>query len=345
MNSSNQNCLEAQWYLAHGDVTVSGILRASPDDFIVNEQISFEPSGDGQHVYLKIRKRELNTRDVIDRLARVASCKSSMVGYAGLKDRNAVTTQWFSVDLAGKSEPDWDTLNANDLQVLDTIRHNRKLKVGAITANHFNIIVRQLSGITDTLDEKLELIHKSGVPNYFGEQRFGHDNANVIKVLRWFAGECKTPRRQQRSMLLSAARSWLFNNVLSERVTRKTWDTPTPGDVMSLRGSRSVFVPDEIDEGIVLRCRSGDICPTGPLWGKGELTTSGDVRQLEMVIAAENELITQGLEKEGLQQQRRALRVFPDELQWQINKDGLELSFQLPSGSYATAVLREVVNT
>ena len=345
MNLSNQYCPDDPLALAHGPVSASGILRASADDFIVDEQISFEPSGEGQHVYLKLRKRELNTRDVVERLASLAQCKSSAVGYAGLKDRNAVTSQWFSVDLAGRSEPDWMALNANDLQVLETTRHNRKLKIGAIADNSFTIVVRQLSGDLVTLQDKLRTLQESGVPNYFGEQRFGNDNNNVKKALRWFKGESKSPRRHQRSMFLSAARSYVFNKVLSERVVRGTWNAPMPGDVMSLKGSRSFFVPDTIDDDIIARSNNGDICPTGPLWGKGELASSGEVKQLETEIADKNQLLVQGLEKEGLQQQRRALRVFPENFLWQINQDSLELSFRLPSGSYATSVLREIVNT
>lgn len=344
MERENQHNFEQPFAQAYGAVNASGIMRDCVDDFIVEEKLSFQPTAEGQHAYLNIRKRDLNTVDVVNRLAKFLQCKPSSIGYAGLKDKRAVTSQWFSADLRGSPDPDWSGLNAKDLEILEVTRHSRKLKIGAIAENGFDIVIRHLQGDAGELEQKLLAVKQQGVPNYFGEQRFGKDYANARKALRWFAGEAKAPKKHQRSMVISAARSYLFNAVLSKRVEQGSWNTPLMGDVMGLRGSRSYFVPDLIDGSVLQRCSSGDISPTGPLWGDGDLPVTGGVQDLELDIASQHQVLIKGLVAQGLQQQRRALRVMLDDLQWVIDNDSLKLSFRLPSGSYATSVLREMIN-
>lgn len=345
MSELNFNYQNSELAFAYGPVIASAIFRRDLEDFQVTEQLSFEPDQQGQHVLLSICKRDLNTQDVVDALVKLAQVKPIAVGYAGLKDKRAVTTQWFSVDLAGKPDPDWASLNCESIQVLKVERHSRKLKRGAIANNQFTILLRDINGPKDQLLEKLEKIKISAVPNYFGEQRFGNNQSNVKKAIQWFSGQSKAPHKRKRSIILSSARSYLFNQLLSHRVEQATWNQPMAGDVMMLRGTKSFFVPEDIDDTIVERCTSGDISVTGALWGQGELSSSGIVFKYEQSIAERHKVLADGLVAQGLQQQRRSLSLNVIDFRWDIQQDKLQLEFELPSGSYATAVIRELVNT
>ena len=327
----------------HGSPPARGTLRAVPEDFRVEEDLGFEPSGSGEHVLLQIRKREENTERVAKTIGRLADVRPVAVGFAGLKDRNAVTTQWFSVHLPGRTEPDWGALNSERVEVMAVERHHRKLRRGALRGNHFVLTVRSVAGEVDAVDERLRQIQKLGVPAYFGVQRFGRDGDNVAQAMAMFGG--RRVSRHQRGLLLSAARSELFNRVLAERVRRNAWDRLLPGDVAMLDGSHSVFPLPAVDESLQARCEQLDVHPTGPLWGRGALPTSDDVMALESEVLGEHEVLRQGLEAAGLEQQRRALRHPVRELHWQwLDGETVQLRFFLDRGNYATSVLREVLS-
>jgi len=333
----------AQLALANDPPQASAQIRQRVSDFQVKEQLSFSPAGEGQHVYLNIEKQNLNTEQVATQLAKFAGIKSVAIGYAGMKDRNAVTTQWFSVDLAGKPEPNWQNFNTENIQVIESCRHTRKLKRGAINHNHFHITLRDYTGDLSILDQRLHEINHQGVPNYFGEQRFGRNESNLAQVEKLICGQLTKLKRHQRSLYLSAARSMLFNLVLSRRVQDKTWNRALPGEVVMLQGSHSVFKVDNIDRAILNRIDSFDIHPTGPMWGRGELATSDKVRDVEMLCMNSWQSWCEFLEQAGLNQERRALRVKVADLDWHWLNQDVELMFNLPSGSYATSVLRELV--
>lgn len=313
---------------------------------MVDESLAFEPGGEGEHVYLHIRKMGLNTEEVARDIAQIAKVKLRDVSYAGLKDRNAITTQWFSVYLPGKQHqqhaPDWEQLQTESLQVLQQTRHRQKLRRGAIKANHFKIVLRDIQGQQGLVESCLESIRHQGVPNYFGEQRFGRNESNIQKARDMFSGKLKVKSRHQRSLYFSAARSLLFNQVLSRRVERGTWNQVITGDALMLDGSHSFFVVDEVDETIRQRIVDFDIHPTGPLWGKGEPVVQFDAKQLELNSIKSESALCEGLERAGLEQQRRALRLRVQELYFDwLARDVLQLSFSLESGAYATSVLRE----
>jgi len=318
-------------------------LREQLEDFQVKEQLSFEPEGSGQHVYLCIEKRNLNTDQVAESLARFADVKPVAIGYAGLKDRRAITTQWFSVDLAGKPEPAWSEFNSDHVRVIAIRRHTRKLKRGAIQNNSFQITLRDYSAAKSELEHRLESILHYGVPNYFGEQRFGRDESNLVQFEKMMQGILKRVKRHQRSLYLSAARSMLFNNVLSQRVADKNWNDVLQGEVLMLDGSHSVFQVETIDETILNRIKTFDVHPTAPLWGSGELMSTDLARQLELQILQPYNPWCDYLQRVGLTQQRRALRVKVADLVWQWQGRDVVLDFKLPAGCYATAVLRELV--
>lgn len=327
---------------ALGKPEATGVIRAKPENFQVDEVLGFELTGEGEHVCLHIRKRNSNTAFVAKQIARLAGVKNMDVSYAGLKDRNAVTTQWFSIYLSNKIEPDWRQLNNEEIQVLDVKRHNRKLRRGALKGNRFIIKVSDLHADRVLLEKRLQTIQAIGVPNYFGDQRFGHDN--LEKASAMFTGTIKVKNREKRSIYLSAARSAIFNAVLSRRVELSSWNQPMAGDIMMLNGSRSVFAVTEIDEVIQQRVEAFDIHPTGPLWGRGKLGSSATVGVLEHEVAENFCDWCEGLENAGLNQERRALRLSVTEFVWKFERDGLELSFFLPSGCYATTVIRECLS-
>lgn len=323
---------------------VSGIIRQSADDFFVAEELDFDLDGSGEHVFLHLRKRETNTDWLARQIARLAGVRQMDVGYAGLKDRMAVTEQWFSVYLPGREEPDWSVL-ARDypVEVLAVTRHSRKLKRGALSGNRFRITVRDLAGDTEALQAAVSRIGREGVPNYFGEQRFGRGGNNLVQAARWFAGELQRLDRHRRGLYLSAARSFLFNQVLSRRVADGTWQQALDGEVMMLDGSNSFFPVPAVDETIQRRLAEWDIHPTGPLWGRGLNPSRGLCAQLEMEVLAPYPAWRDGLEHAGLRMERRSLRLRVEDLRAEFLDGAVTLDFFLSAGSYATVVLRELV--
>ena len=321
---------------------LSGIIRTYPEDFQVDEIPLFEPSGQGEHVFLQIKKTSENTDWVACQLAKIAGVKRRDVSYAGLKDRHAITTQWFSVWLPGKEAPNWQAVLPETVELLHETRHQRKLKRGSLKGNHFKLILRDFNGDESELAATVERIKEQGVPNYFGGQRFGHNNFNIKKAEQWLSGDFKIKDRQKRSFYLSAARSWIFNHILSERVKESTWNQALPGDVFMLGESNACFCETLSDE-ITQRVKQREIHPSGPLWGKGECLSQGQVAAFEKNIAEQFVCFREGLEKKGLKQQRRSLRLSVKNLDYTYKSpDTVQITFSLPSGSYATMVLSEI---
>jgi tRNA pseudouridine13 synthase len=323
-------------------------MRQSAADFQVDEVLGFEPDGEGEHLLLHLRKRDTNTHWLAGQLARHAGVPSREVSYAGLKDRHAETTQWFSLRLAGMPEPDWSRLDSDLIEVLAVHRHRRKLRRGALRGNRFTIRLRDLQADREALIERLQCLKSEGMPNYFGEQRFGHDNQNLKRFDQLLGdGRRRKIERHLRGMLISAVRSQLFNQVLATRIERDCWSTPVPGDYFLLDGSRSGFPGEEGDDRLLERCRILDIHPSGPLWGRGSLPVAGEAALLEQTVLAPFDSWRDRLEHLGLEQERRSLRVRLDELDWAFEESGevLRLSFFLPAGAYATVLLRELFDT
>lgn len=325
----------------HGAPVLRARFRASPEDFVVEELPGFEPAGQGEHLLLTIEKRGMNTAFAAGLLARWAGIGEVGVGYAGLKDRHAVTRQRFSVHLPKRVAPDLGALEAQGLRVLESHWHSRKLPRGALRGNRFTLVLRDVEGDAGTIDARLAAIADKGFPNYFGEQRFGRDGGNVEAARRMFAGA--RVRREQRSIYLSAARSAIFNAVLAARIEAGDWATGREGEVWMLEGSQSVFGPEPADEALAARAARLDIHPTGPLWGLGEPRSTGPARELELAAAAPFADLRAGLEAAGLKQERRALRVRAGDLAWRREgEDVLVLDFSLPAGAYATGLLAEL---
>lgn len=333
-----------EWPFAHGGPPLQGVLRASDEDFRVDEQLGIVPDGSGEHVFLRVEKRGANTDFIARELARFAGVGPNAVSYAGLKDRHAVARQTFSVHLPGKPDPDWTALARADMQVLEAVRHSRKLQRGALRANRFRIVLREVVGDRASAERVIAAIQAQGVPNYFGEQRFGRTGDNVERALAMFAG--RRVRRHERSLLLSAARSHLFNRVLAMRVARGDWNRSLSGEVWMLAGSHSIFGPEPDTPELRDRLACGDIAPTGPLHGAGASRCEADALAIEQCVLQQHAALCAGLEAAGLQQQRRALvlRIADMRVHWS-QPDALELAFELPAGCYATVVLRELCGT
>lgn len=328
---------------AFGPAVLTAALRSQIEDFQVTELPAFAPSGDGEHLLLTIEKRGQNTVQVAKWLAQWAGVGEMAVSYAGQKDRHALTVQRFSVHLPGRVSPDPSSFAPEGVRVLEAARHNRKLQRGALTGNRFVLVLRQVRGDRAAIEQRLAQIAARGLPNWFGEQRFGHGGGNVAQALAMFAG--RRMRREQRSILLSAARSQLFNQVLAARVAAGNWDTALEGEVWQLNGSRSVFGPEAFTAELGARLAAFDIHPSAPLWGEGELRTADAAHALEEQALADDVALRlrAGLEKAALRQERRALRLKPDGLSWQwLDADTLQLRFALPPGCYATALVHEL---
>ena len=327
---------------AHGAPVLRATLRGRPEDFFVEEIDGFEASGSGEHLLLTVEKRGMNTAFAAQRIARWAGVPEMAVSFAGLKDRHAVTRQRFSVHLPGREAPELATLESDDLRVLASHRHARKLPRGALAGNRFVLLLRDVAGDRESIEDRLRAIAAAGVPNYFGEQRFGREGDNVELARRMFAGQ-RVNNREKRAIYLSAARSLLFNRLLARRVARGDWNCAADGEVFMLDGSHSVFGPEPMTVELQSRLERFDIHPTGPLWGRGELRSGAALAALEREVCEAEPELCRGLEAADMRQERRALRLPVHELDWRwVGAEVLELRLRLPPGSYATTVLSEL---
>jgi tRNA pseudouridine13 synthase len=335
------------WLYQYPKLDISGQFKSSAEDFQVTEILGYEPIGEGEHIYLWVRKTGLNTAYLAEQIAKFTQLPLRAVTYAGRKDKHAQTEQWFSVHLPGKGEFDWTQFNEPGAEVLKSIRHNKKLRTGVLKGNLFNITLRHLSS-TSGIDERLQQIKKNGVPNYFGSQRFGNTlydrrGGNLVLADKMINGET-IRNRNKRSMAISALRSWLFNEILNSRLQNGCLSKPLSGDVMQLAGTNSFFCAEKIDISISQRIEQRDIYLSAPLWGKGHLASQSNALHFEQDFAKKYPAVTQTLEDLGLKQERRAINLFPNELEWSWLNDTLNLNFSLPSGTFATSVLRELID-
>jgi len=319
-------------------------LRSTAEDFCVDEILPFEPEGTGEHIFLHIKKIGANTAWVAEQLVKFLGVKPYDVSYAGLKDRHAVTTQWFSIYAAKIKQVDWADFRCEGVEILRHTRHTRKLRRGAVRANQFKLVLRAITGDQAGIESRLHRINSEGVPNYFGEQRFGHQGNNINAGLALCARPLRRKLSQKNALYVSALRSLLFNYFLSMRVEDKTWNQALIGDVMQLAGSHSIFNVEELEQSLLQRVAEADVHPAAPLWGAGNTRHKNPVGYTQ--ILADYELVCQRLEESNLSIEYRAMRLMPQTLTWAwLENDCLTLSFQLPVGCYATTLLRELVHT
>lgn len=311
------------WPNAYPASGATATLKSLNEDFNVTELPLQLPSGAGEHIWLDIEKNGANTAFVAQQLAEAAGVQDKDVGYAGLKDRYAITRQWFSIYLPKGDTPDLTQLQHPEFKVLSQSRHVKKLRPGDLQGNRFRIVLRDVTGDRAAIEANLQSVASRGVPNYFGAQRFGHDGGNVEQGRLMLAREIRVRNPKKKGIYLSAVRSFVFNEVLAARIQQGLWGQTLPGDVMDEAG-----------------------LPTGPLWGRGRVSTTDDAQVLENGIAERHAALCDGMEHAGLDQERRALVARPLDMAWEWPQaDQLVLSFTLPPGNYATSVLNEILRT
>ncbi len=329
---------------AYNSVCGSAKFRVNPEDFIVDEELSFTPDGEGENVFLRIEKKGLNTEQVAKSIARFATVKLMDVGYAGLKDKNAITRQWFSVRIPGKVEHNWEELNSDNMMVIEITRNRKKLRRGVIKLNSFEITVRDYSGNLDQLDSVCKKIKAGGVPNYFGDQRFGHDAGNIDKAYQISTGEYKPKGKGERGIILSAARSYIFNQILSKRVDADSWNKLIDGDIAIFDDSNSFFAVENIDQGLQHKVQEMDVHPAAALFGSGELKTMGLAQQVEEQVISDNNELALLCKNNNMRMDRRAMRLKVHDFECeQLSDNEIRFTFKLKTGAYATSVLREVL--
>ena len=331
------------WATTTGMPAGQATFRSQLSDFFVSESLRFEPSGEGAHHLLLIEKNNINTDVVCHKLRRFAEVKPTDIGYAGKKDRFAVARQWFSVQLPLLRDIDWQQLNDEEIKVLQTSRHDKKLRIGAVKENHFKIILREFQGDRALLLEKIEQIKSQGFANYFGSQRFGRQGSNLERGLDLLATNKRIKNRNLQGLLFSVVRSFLFNHLLSERIKKGWFTSLLEGDYVQLDGSESGFLVENLSQEMI-RFEENDIHPTALLAGRGREQVAHVSLQFEQDTLVEYQHIVEQLERRGLHADRRAIRVFPKNvmIDWH-NDETLALSFSLPKGAFATSFLRELV--
>lgn len=312
-----------QWPHAYAPSGASATLKSLNKDFVVTELPLQPPCGEGEHIWLDVEKNGANTAFVAQQLALATGVEERDVGYAGLKDRYAITRQWFSIYLPKGETPDLTALQHPEFKVLAQTRHVKKLRPGDLQGNRFRIVLREVSGDRAAIEANLKAIATQGVPNYFGAQRFGFDGGNVEQGRAMLAREIRVRNPKKKGLYLSAVRSFVFNEVLALRIQQGLWGQTLPGDVLDEAG-----------------------LPTGPLWGRGRVATTDQVQALENGVAERHATLCHGMEHAGLDQERRALVASPVGLSWEWPQaHQLVLDFSLPAGNYATSVLSEVLRT
>jgi tRNA pseudouridine13 synthase len=326
----------------YGQPSACGDIRTEAADFVVEEVLGFEPGGEGEHVCLFIEKRGENTQYVAKQVAQIAGARNRDVSYCGLKDRHGVTRQWFSVAVPVKKSIDWSGLNSDSVSVLKQVRHSKKLRTGSHKHNKFEIKVRNISDMT-AVKNRFEQVKRAGVPNYFGSQRFGFNGNNLHLAQRMFEGE-QIRDRKLRGLVISAARSYLFNLQVSQRVSQQRLTQPMDGDIFRLAGSRSFFSETVSDE-IRRRLVGGDIEIAALLPGDGPALSHDDALIFEQQVLAEHQNWVQGLRDMRVDADCRPVSLRPQAISMQVLDDQtVSLSFVLPTGSFATALLRELIN-
>ncbi|HFZ8995452.1 TPA: tRNA pseudouridine(13) synthase TruD [Citrobacter freundii] len=330
----------------HGKPQGTGVLKASAEDFVVIEDLGFEPDGEGEHVLVRIRKNGCNTRFVADALAKFLKVPAREVSFAGQKDKHAVAEQWLCARVPGKEMPDLSAFQPEGCQVLEYARHKRKLRTGALKGNAFTLVLREISH-RDDVESRLQAISKAGVPNYFGAQRFGIGGSNLQGALRWAQSDAPVRDRNKRSFWLSAARSALFNQIVSERLKKPDFNQVVDGDALQLAGRGSWFVAtvEELAE-LQQRVDEKALMITASLPGSGEWGAQRDALAFEQAAIADETLLQSLLLREKVEAARRAMLLYPQQLSWNWWDDAtVGLRFWLPAGSFATSVVRELINT
>ena len=330
----------------YGESNAKGRIKQFPEDFRVDESLGFEPTGEGEHLWLNLRKTGQTTQELIEQLARDFNIKARDIGYSGLKDKQAVTSQWVSLHLAGQMHsvtmPE-DT----SYEILSQAWHLKKLKSGTHKSNSFDVLIRDVEGFDNNTEQKIESLKQYGMANYFGQQRFGMRDDNVSQALQIFANARKTRKlsRNRKGIYLSSLRSALFNQILNARIVKKIWQEPVEGDVFMLSGSHSMF-QERLSNEILERYAGFDLSSTASLFGQGEARLNAKAAEIELEIIEQNIEIANCLLAQKINRQMRSVRIQVKQLEvdYQANENTLRVRAELPRGSYFTTLLCHFLN-
>lgn len=289
----------------------------------MDENLGFIPEGEGEHIYLHVKKRGMNTQWLVKNVSKFAKIKERDIGFCGMKDRYAITTQWLSLYMPKKTPPDWKALEANpdlDISILDITKGPKKLRRGQHQNNNFKIVLKNfVAPSEDELESLLCSIQQKGVPNYFGEQRFGRGGNNLINASKWLDDGRRIETCGPKGIIMSAARSYIFNLYLAERVTQNNWAEVIPGDVKNQQEQ-----------------------PEGPMWGRGKPARTDLALEIQNKVLEGRDAWLNGLEHCGLNQEGRSLVLKPQNFAWEYQDQTLTLVFELLPGQYATTILGEI---
>ena len=334
----------------------TGTIKRTPDDFLVEEVPLYEASGEGEHVYLLIEKRDVTGSELGRHIRETVGVGSRDIGMAGLKDRRAVTRQWVSLPISCADKI--PAIETDLIKILDQRLHTNKLRSGHLKGNRFHIKVRDThndAALADVLraawEPAIEALRTTGLPNYFGEQRFGNYGDTAVTGMALLLPDAfpktQTPRSHHaRRFTLSAVQSAIFNSVLAKRITAGTFTTVLDGDIARLDKSHAIFTVESADIEQI-RYEMHDIVMTGPMWGIKMPKALGETGKIEEATLAEFGLQDRHFIKyrKLVPGTRRPLRIVPQDLKVEVSEDSCEFSFFLPAGSYATVLLREFMNS
>jgi tRNA pseudouridine13 synthase len=329
-------------YATAKSLRILGKIRSAPEDFVVDEVPAYLPNGDGTHVFVHFEKRGLTTRHAVERIAKALGTAARDAGYAGMKDRHALTTQWAS--FSGTTPEAALAVELPGIRVLSAARHGNKLRTGHLRGNRFSLRIRGDRLDADLARQLLDELGRRGVPNYYGEQRFGHGASNLARAQQWVLGGGAAPRdRFERKLLFSTLQSTVFNTWLAERIERDHYDAPVLGDVLRKEDSGGLFVNAD-QPTAVRRMQAWEISPTGPMFGAKMRWPEADAADHERDLLQRAGIDAATLERHAAHGEgtRRVARVRPQAPEVVVEDAALLVRFELPAGAYATMVMREL---
>jgi len=330
-------------YATVKSLRVLGKIRDQPQDFQVEEVPAYAPEGRGEHLFVRFRKTDLNTPEAVRRIAEALGVDAREAGWAGLKDRRAVTSQWASFH---RADPDAArALVLPGIEILEAARHPHKIRTGHLRSNRFVIRIRGAREHLTTAGQTIEQLSQHGAPNYYGEQRFGRDGANLTRARAWLLEGAPPPRdRFQRKLIASTLQSEIFNQWLAARVRAGALDQVVQGDLMRKEDSGGLFIASDVGAAAE-RMQRWEISPTGPMLGAKMRWPEGEAERLERALCERWGLTTERLEqlRTLLPGTRRVARIRPADVRLGEYPEGLEVAFTLPKGAYATVILRELL--
>jgi tRNA pseudouridine13 synthase len=315
-----------------------GTIKNEFADFKVHENLPIELTGSGEHLYLFIEKTNANTRYVVGELAAHFQVSDREIGYAGMKDRHGITCQWFSIYLTKAQHKDWQDISHPEFKVLEASLHNKKLKIGDLESNSFDITVREFEGDFAKVEERVVALNKSGFANYFGSQRFGNEGNTLEEAKQWLINGERV-KKSQEGLYISAIRSFLFNKILEKRVKQGSWNKILLGELAWNPANEGYMLVESVDDGL-----TPGLVPTIQLFGRDRFQARSEAADIEKEVFVDNDELCQLLLKRKVNADRRACFTRPVQLEAkQIDASTLVFSFTLDKGCYATVLLEQIL--